>query len=278
LGVALVAINTTIFLYMLREFAGPKNTPALLHFLQTYALVPAKLEQGYLPGLFTYMFLHGDVFHLLGNMICLWAFVQTLEECMGLVRFVIFYVVWGILAGLAHAVMSWGSTVPMIGASGAISGMVGAYVVAFGPLTNIRTLVFFFGVFRVDIPAFVFMLIWVGMDLIGVCTAPATEGGGGIAFYAHLGGFAAGAVTMMFLKAHTLQHVTQTKEGVIEVRRDAKSSPEEVVTEVQAAPTVCPHCGAELDDSDRLADNLMRCPNPECERCIYLEDVAVTTP
>ena len=80
---------------------------------------------------------------------------------------------------------------------------------------------------------------------------------------------------MVFLKGRTLQHVTCTKDGAIQVRREAKEKIEELVTEIEAAPTVCPYCGTELDDHHRLADNLMRCPNPACERCIYLEQVAV---
>lgn len=273
LGIVLLAANVTAFLYVLQEFPGP-NLANREAFFRDWGLVPAALRQGYLPGLFTHMFLHGDVFHLAGNMFCLWAFVQTLEGCLGVVRFCIFYVLWGVVAGLAHAATGWDSQVPLIGASGAIAGMMGAYIVAFGLFTHIRALVFFVGVFVVEIPACAFMIFWMAANLMGASSEPEAAGGG-VAWYAHFGGFAAGALTMLVFKRTTLQNVSFTDDGKLEVRRGAGIALEDVPTEIEAPPAECPHCHTPLDETNRLAGNLLRCPNPSCHRCIYLEEVPV---
>ena len=107
------------------------------------------------------MFIHGGVFHLLGNMFTLWAFACSLEMGLGSGCLLAFYVVWGLLAGFSHAMMDWDSTVPGIGASGAIAGLLGAYAVAYGPFAKIRTLIFIaLRPMKVDIPVSVFGMGW----------------------------------------------------------------------------------------------------------------------
>ena len=106
-----------------------------------YGLASKDLQNNRYLGVVTHMFVHGGLMHLLGNMIVLWAFVSTLEHTLGAWIFLIFYLLWGTVAGLAQAAMHWGSDVPLVGASGAIAGVIGAYWVAFGARTRIRTLV-----------------------------------------------------------------------------------------------------------------------------------------
>jgi membrane associated rhomboid family serine protease len=276
LGIILVAINVGVFLYMLRICFGQEGAQEMQKFIFAWGLVPADLAKGHYCGLVTHMFLHANVLHLLGNMFCFWAFVHTLESSLGILRFAVFYILWGVLAGLAHAATHWGSEVPMIGASGAIAGMMGAYFVAFGPFTNIRTLVFITHVFVANIPAYVFMAIWVGLQLIEA--ASATEGEIGVAWYAHLGGFLAGALTVTIFGRDLQTQLVLNKSGTYELHSPAPSQkmrPEEVTTRIENPPSVCPFCGTQINERNRLAANLMRCPNPTCARCIYLTEVPV---
>ena len=150
--------------------------------------------------LFTAMFMHGSVMHLLGNMWFLWIFGATVENDIGPLRYLAFYLLTGAIATLAHTVSDPLSHIPLVGASGAISGVLGAYLVKHSA-ANIRTLIplgFFTRI--VDIPAFVFLFIWVGMQIL---SEAATRGhqGGGVAYLAHIGGFLAGAVCIFFFQA-----------------------------------------------------------------------------
>jgi membrane associated rhomboid family serine protease len=268
-----------VFMYMLRLAFGSQDIEPVQQFVDTWGLVPADLRRGYIVGVVSHMFLHGDVFHIVGNMLCLWAFVQTLEGCLGTARLIIFYLLWGVAGGLMHAAVSWGSDIPMIGASGAVAGMMGAYWVAFGPLTKIRTIIFILwhGV-RVDIPAGAFMAIWILMQLIGAASEP--EGCVSVAWYAHFGGFAAGALTMVCLKNRTKARLVKTHQGDLEFEPSADepavAGAADYAPDPDAVPTCCPYCDTPLDDEHRLAPNLLRCPNPECARCVYLEEPIAT--
>jgi membrane associated rhomboid family serine protease len=142
----------------------------------------------------TSMFLHGGWFHLIGNMWFLWVFGNNIEDAMGHGRFVAFYLLCGLLAAAAQVAASPSSPVPMVGASGAISGVMGAYLVLY-PRVRVHTLIFL-GIFltRVTLPAWIMLLYWAFLQVLG--SVPAIAGGqtgGGVAFMAHLGGFVAGA-------------------------------------------------------------------------------------
>jgi membrane associated rhomboid family serine protease len=142
----------------------------------------------------TSMFLHGGWFHLIGNMWFLWVFGNNIEDVMGHGRFVAFYLLCGLLAAAAQVAASPSSPVPMVGASGAISGVMGAYLVLY-PRVRVHTLIFL-GIFltRVTLPAWIMLLYWAFLQVLG--SVPAIAGGqtgGGVAFMAHLGGFVAGA-------------------------------------------------------------------------------------
>lgn len=147
---------------------------------------------------FTSMFLHGGWMHLIGNMLYLWIFGNNVEDAMGHLRFVIFYLVCGSAAALTQSMMSPGSTVPMIGASGAIAGVLGAYLMLH-PRANVRVLlVIFFYIRLLNVPAVIVLGLWFALQLFSGWTTSADEGG--VAFWAHIGGFVAGVVLIPFFK------------------------------------------------------------------------------
>ncbi len=140
--------------------------------------------------IFTSMFLHGGLWHLAGNMLYLWVFGNNVEDVLGHFRFLVFYLLCGLLASAAQILVSLGSPVPMIGASGAIAGVLGAYYMKF-PRARVRCLVFlFFFVTVILLPASLVLLLWF---LMQVWSSLQPQGGqGGVAFFAHIGGFIAG--------------------------------------------------------------------------------------
>ncbi len=148
--------------------------------------------------IFTSMFLHGGWMHLLGNMGYLWIFGDNIEASLGHFRYFMFYLLCGVAAALAQVIAAPGSDVPMIGASGAISGVLGAYLVLH-PRANIRVFVWFIIYFSVwNLPAFLVLGGWFGMQLLSSMSVDASEPG--VAFMAHIGGFVAGAVLVFFFK------------------------------------------------------------------------------
>ena len=147
----------------------------------------------------TSMFLHGGWLHLIGNMVFLWVFGNNIEDAMGHLRFVIFYLVCGVAAAAAQVAIDPNSTVPMVGASGAISGVLGGYILLF-PRARVHTLLFL-GLFvtTIDVPAYVMLGYWIVLQFLGGLPALAGMGGeGGVAFWAHIGGFVAGLILIRF--------------------------------------------------------------------------------
>jgi membrane associated rhomboid family serine protease len=144
------------------------------------------------PALFTSMFLHGGWLHLIGNVWFLWIFGNNIEDSMGRIRFLLFYLLTGLAAAGAHIVSAPGSPVPMVGASGAISGIMGAYLVLY-PRVRVKTLFIIVILIKViRLPAWLLLGYWL---LIQVLAGTQTAGGGaGVAFWAHVGGFVAGVV------------------------------------------------------------------------------------
>jgi membrane associated rhomboid family serine protease len=145
------------------------------------------------------MFLHGGFAHLLGNMVFLWIFGNNVEDATGHLRFVLFYLTCGVAAALSHVAAQPGSTVPMVGASGAISGVLGAYFLLY-PHARIVTLVFLgFFAQTVQIPAFFFLGFWFLMQFLSGAVSIGSRGGG-VAWFAHIGGFIAGLVLLVPFK------------------------------------------------------------------------------
>jgi membrane associated rhomboid family serine protease len=187
----------------------------LERFLRAYAFVPARFFHPAVFGvgpLFNLksavlsMFLHGGWFHLIGNMWFLWIFGDNVEDVLGHVPYLVFYLVCGGLAALGQAVIAPGSEVPMVGASGAIAGVLGAYLVWF-PWARVRTLLFLGILFTVtELPAMLFLVLWFVVQFFSGTLALAAAGGaagpagGGVAFFAHVGGFLAGAIVAFVLR------------------------------------------------------------------------------
>jgi membrane associated rhomboid family serine protease len=185
--VAIIAINALVFLY---EFSlGPEVN----EFIIAYGLIPAAFSWA---TLLTSMFLHGGFLHFAGNMLYLWIFGDNVEDRLGHGRFLTFYLLCGTAAALAQTIMSPDSVVPMVGASGAIAGVMGAYFVMY-PHSRIVTLVpIFLFIQLIEIPAIFFLGIWFVMQFLSgvgsIATAAGRQPAGGVAFWAHVAGFAAG--------------------------------------------------------------------------------------
>ncbi|HEX2253968.1 MAG TPA: rhomboid family intramembrane serine protease [Thermoanaerobaculia bacterium] len=204
--VALIAVNLVAFLYELA--LGPE----LQGFLQEAAFVPARLFEESLPAgavapeglsVLVSMFLHGGWMHFLGNMLFLWVFGDNVEDRLGHLRYVVFYLACGYAAALAHAAANPASGLPAIGASGAIAGVLGAYLLLH-PRAPIVTLIFLgFFITTTRVPAIVYLPLWFGIQFVsGLASLGAqtgTSGTGGVAWFAHIGGFVAGFVFLALL-------------------------------------------------------------------------------
>ena len=144
----------------------------------------------------TSMFMHGGVFHIAWNMLYFWIFGNNIEERLGHLRFILFYLFCGVVAALSHILLSPDSNVPMIGASGAVSGMLGAYILLF-PTSQVRTIVLLgFYVTVVRVPALIVIGIWAIIQVVSGLLSQGNAAQGGIAFFAHVGGFVAGLFTI----------------------------------------------------------------------------------
>ena len=181
---ALIAANVAVFLSYWPLFANPA---ALEAFFSRWALVPAQLDP---IGFLTSMFLHGGLLHLGGNMLFLWIFGDNLEEEMGHLGYLLFYLAGGVAAGLAQVISEPLSQVPMVGASGAIAAVMGGYLLMF-PRARVDVLVILVIIFRIiPVPAWLMLGLWFGLQVFSGTAAAA--GVGGVAYWAHAGGFAAG--------------------------------------------------------------------------------------
>jgi membrane associated rhomboid family serine protease len=194
-NILLIVTNIAIFIYQLTL-----SPHAFKIFLLSNATVPARFaaflaghqtfENAFLP-LFTSMFLHSGLLHIAGNMLFLWIFGDNIEDHFGHFPYLLFYIVCGIGSGLLHVAFNWGSTVPAIGASGAISGVMGAYIILF-PKESILTLVF---IFLVRIPAIFILGYWFLIQFVEAVNSVGSASiaaGGGVAVWAHVGGFVMG--------------------------------------------------------------------------------------
>ena len=200
--IVLIIVNVLAFCYQISLSHAANDA-----LIRTFGMVPLKMKlalarghytllEAFLP-LITCMFLHGGFLHILGNMWFLWIFGGAVEDRLGPASYLLFYFICGIGSGLAQALFSWGSSLPSIGASGAISGVLGAYVVFF-PSSRILTLVpLFVFFFTAQIPAIIFIGLWFAIQFLSGVSSLSTQGGasmGGVAWWAHVGGFVLGAL------------------------------------------------------------------------------------
>jgi len=187
--ISLIAVNVLVFIY---ELSLGRDVDA---FTLYWGLVPAAFSW---VAVFTSMFLHGGFMHVAGNMLYLWIFGDNVEDRMGHGRFLVFYLLCGVAAALAQTITAPDSVVPMVGASGAIAGVMGAYLIKF-PRARIVTLVFIIVfVTTVEIPAWIMLLWWFVIQLFSGLGSLANTNysGGGIAWFAHVGGFVTGMLLM----------------------------------------------------------------------------------
>ena len=204
----LIVANILVFL-----FQTTLDRQAYLELVRSAGLIPFEVthhpDAGVARDFLTSMFLHGSWFHLLSNMLYLWIFGANVEGAMGSLRFLCFYLVCGTLASLALVATQPETSVPTLGASGAIAGVLGAYLVLF-PGARVQTLVFVVYFVRiVEVRAVVVLGIWILLQIVyGISTA-GLPGGGGIAYAAHVGGFAAGACAAALLRITRAKRVTK---------------------------------------------------------------------
>ena len=197
--VLIIALNVLVFFYQLTL---PED--ALEQFVLTAGVIPYRVTQDFRLGaataLLTSMFLHGGWMHIIGNMLYLWIFGDNIEDRLGPLGYLIFYLVAGVAAGLSQIAVNPTSTVPTIGASGAVAGVLGAYAVVF-PKTRVRTLVFLFRFIRlIELPALVLLGLWFVLQLFSGLAAVTTMSSGGVAWFAHIGGFVVGLLVGWLLK------------------------------------------------------------------------------
>jgi membrane associated rhomboid family serine protease len=218
---AIIALNLLVWIAVERMGAGA----TLPDTLCTLGLIPSALLGHLPPGTtiplgagtsctmgsvpssltpLTSMFMHGGWFHLIGNMWFLWLFGRNVEDVMGPARYTVFYLLAGLAAAAAQVLADPGSALPMVGASGAISGVMGAYVVLF-PRVRVHVLIFL-GIFvtTVTLPAYMMLGYWFLLQVLGGSVNALQAAGGGVAFAAHVGGFLAGALLVNLFKSRTL--------------------------------------------------------------------------
>ena len=204
-NVGLIVANVLCFAYALAQ------GPAAEQFLYHYGFVPARfaghaaagvIGAGFVP-VFSSMFLHGGLLHLVGNMWMLWIFGDNVEDVMGHGRYLLFYLLCGVASVLAQAWAAPASTVPMVGASGAISGVLGAYFLTY-PRARVLTLVpIFIFFYLVELPAFIFLGLWFLLQFLqgwSHLLAVGSVAEGGVAWWAHVGGFVTGVGLLRFFK------------------------------------------------------------------------------
>jgi membrane associated rhomboid family serine protease len=200
--IALIVANVVVFLL--------ENTPQGQAAIAGFALIPSELfqERGLISTvqgpdqpvpvpegltLITYQFLHSDILHLLSNMLFLWVFGDNVEDAMGHLKFIVFYLACGVAGGLAHAWMLPGSSLPLIGASGAVAGVIAAYLILH---PRVRVWVLAFRLIPLRISAAWVLGVWAATQIVMVALAPFDQ----VAWWAHVGGMAAGAVLIVFLR------------------------------------------------------------------------------
>jgi membrane associated rhomboid family serine protease len=198
----LIAVNVFIFLYQVTLDPFTRND-----FTFHYGFVPARFT---LESLLTSMFLHGGWMHLIGNMLFLWVFGDNIEDILGHGRFLLFYLLCGVAAALLQFAINPGSRIPMVGASGAIYGVMGAYAVKF-PHARISMVGWFLFLFTFEVPAWVVMIYYLGVNLVSGfgAIADVMNERGGVAFFAHVGGFAAGVGLVLLMRTRVRSRLRQ---------------------------------------------------------------------
>ncbi|HZA06981.1 MAG TPA: rhomboid family intramembrane serine protease [Nitrososphaeraceae archaeon] len=187
----LIVINAIVFIWEVKVTGFFTNEQAVAEIFSNYGVIPRFLLAGDLVSVITSMFIHGSIAHIAGNMVFLFVFGDNIEDRFGRIKYLLAYILWGLLAAFVHsiyAINSGSGEIPAVGASGAISGVLGAYLIMF-PRAKIFTVIVAFFITSVRIPALAFIPFWFILQIV---FAVMGSSGGGIAYLAHIGGFAIG--------------------------------------------------------------------------------------
>jgi membrane associated rhomboid family serine protease len=217
----IIGINIVVFMVEIAQGAG------LERFIYIYGLVPARYSVPQIASYFTmqqqvfsllsFMFLHGGFLHLLSNMWFLYIFGNNVEDRLGHLRYIFFYLLCGLASGLVHLLLNLGLNIPTIGASGAIAGVMGAYFILY-PRSRILTLIpIFFIPYFIEIPAFFFLGLWLIMQILQAAGADAHVSG--IAWWAHIGGFVFGIIFLKIFLALPSTGITEKVRRVTERKK-----------------------------------------------------------
>ena len=229
--VGIIALNVLAWLFLEGLGAPSAVGAAVCH----YGLIPGEVLQRLPPGsgfsmgpgafcavdpgpqywtVLTSMFMHGGWMHLIGNMVFFWVFGNNIEDAMGHVRFVVFYLVCGVAAAATQVLINPSSMVPMVGASGAISGVLGGYLLLYPKVRVHALLPLGFYITTITLPAYVMLGYWIILQVLGSLPALGAHENGGTAFFAHIGGFVAGLVLIrLFAKREYLEQRTVLPGG-----------------------------------------------------------------
>ena len=189
----LIALNVLVFLFQVSLDPFTRND-----FIFAFGLVPDRFHWS---AVLTSMFMHGGWMHLIGNMVFLWVYGDNIEDILGHAKYLLFYLLCGAAAAMGQVLIAPDSHVPMVGASGAIAGVMGAYMVKF-PHSRIVLAGWFLIIFTIELPAYVVLLYWFALQFLSGFGSIADIGAqrGGVAFFAHIGGFLAGMIIIFLLK------------------------------------------------------------------------------
>jgi membrane associated rhomboid family serine protease len=277
--------------YALDPAEAPKAVlpQAFLDFIQHWGLIPADLPDGRWDRLVTHQFLHGDLWHLVGNLLTLWVFLPSVEGGLGSFRFFFLYLLSGIAGGLAHWAVMPHEFTPMIGASGAISGVIGAYFMAFGAMAKIKMLwngglLTGWRFVPFSVPAGVYVFFWIIIpQMFAAEFALSTGEHMGVAWFADGGGFGLGALFMLCCRSEVVGKVYRNKEGELELddtgieraRREAAEAQQEAEPVAEA---VCTYCQTPLAAGTEMTSELVKCGNPTCGRLNFVGALPEPTP
>lgn len=211
---SIIALNVLAWFFL----QGFGTDPVLYESVCKYGLIPADLSNNFstdtsqwicppdhgvgIVGFVSAMFMHGSWMHLLGNIWFLWVFGDNVEDAMGRIRFLKFYFLCGIIASLTHALINYSSPIPMVGASGAIGGVMGAYIMLYPRVKVHLLIILVVFITTIRVPAFLMLGYWAFLQYLGIISS--NGGLGGVAHWAHIGGFLSGAVLVYFFKDQEL--------------------------------------------------------------------------
>jgi len=220
---ALILINVVVFFFELSL-----SRESIIQLFYLFGVVPARFTDpewaasigfpiGSYWSLLTHQFLHGGWLHIVANMWTLWIFGDNVEDRMGPLRFIIFYLVCGVLAALTQVLVTPNATIPSVGASGAIAGVLGAYLLLFPTARLIVLIPILFFPFFFELPAVIFLVLWFFIQLFsGTAMLASPQQVGGIAFWAHIGGFIAGMLLCRFFVRRPVRRRLQSDEYGLE--------------------------------------------------------------